>query len=229
LKLIETQVETLYQVDKAGRLLCVNEEGTPTAALFFLGRTAEGNIWRFRHDIPQGVQTAVDALCRSEPVSADFSRPPQHQQAIKRLISSYRPVQSEWHGPAYTFPDPFTINGSARLIDEPNRDLFSGEFAWLNESWSWIQPCAVMVEQAQIVSICFSSRNTLQAAEAGLETLPDFRRRGYAAAVVSRWAQAVRDSGRRPLYSTSWENVASQGVAAKLGLIRYGDDWSLSE
>jgi hypothetical protein len=37
----------------------------------------------------------------------------------------------------------------------------------------------------------------------------------------------VRDprAGVVPLYSTPWENVASQGVARKLRMVRYGEDW----
>jgi predicted GNAT family acetyltransferase len=77
--------------------------------------------------------------------------------------------------------------------------------------------------------MCFSSRTSAYAAEAGVETAPEFRGRGYASAVVTRWAEVVRQSGRRPLYSTSWDNLASQGVAKKLGLILYGEDCSFGE
>jgi hypothetical protein len=33
--------------------------------------------------------------------------------------------------------------------------------------------------------------------------------------------------GQVPLYSTSWENLASQGVARRLGLQLYGVDLSI--
>jgi hypothetical protein len=45
---------------------------------------------------------------------------------------------------------------------------------------------------------------------------------------VAGWAAAMRQRGVIPLYSTSWANVASQGVARKLGMVCYGDDWSIT-
>ena len=67
------------------------------------------------------------------------------------------------------------------------------------------------------------------AAEAGIETLPAYRRRGLGAQAVVKWASLVRESGRTPLYSTSWENTASQGLAKNLRLVQYGTDLHLSE
>jgi predicted GNAT family acetyltransferase len=59
-------------------------------------------------------------------------------------------------------------------------------------------------------------------------TLEEFRGRGYAPAVVAAWAHAVREAGRIPLYSTTWDNLASRAVARKLGLIVYGSNLSLA-
>jgi hypothetical protein len=36
----------------------------------------------------------------------------------------------------------------------------------------------------------------------------------------------VRRENRIPLYSTSWDNAASRGVARRLGLVLYGADLS---
>ncbi len=82
-----------------------------------------------------------------------------------------------------------------------------------------------VVRDGAAVSVCFSSRVGPQATEAEVDTLPDFRGRGYAAAVTAAWGLAVRAAGSIPLYTTSWENLASQGVARRVGLTMYWADW----
>ena len=89
------------------------------------------------------------------------------------------------------------------------------------------QPCLAIVREGRLASICFSARNTPDAAEAGLETMEAFRGHGYATAVTAAWAQAVRAEGRIPLYSTDWDNRASRAVARKLGLVLYGADLTI--
>jgi hypothetical protein len=54
------------------------------------------------------------------------------------------------------------------------------------------------------------------------------RGRGYVRDVVAGWALVVRSLGTMPLYSTSWENTASQAVAWKLRLVQYGDDFHIT-
>jgi predicted GNAT family acetyltransferase len=88
-------------------------------------------------------------------------------------------------------------------------------------------PTAVIVEDGVVVSFCFCARLTDEVAEAGVETVEAYRRRGYALEVVQLWARAVWETGRRPLYSTAWENAASQAVASRLGLQMYAEDWSI--
>ena len=80
---------------------------------------------------------------------------------------------------------------------------------------------------ARRLPYCYSARLTGRAAEAGVETLETHRGRGYAPAVVAAWAHAVRETGRIPFYSTSWDNLASQAVARKLGLVQYATDLSI--
>jgi len=64
--------------------------------------------------------------------------------------------------------------------------------------------------------------------EAGVETLPEFRGNGFAKEVTAGWARAVDALGAIPMYSTSWQNTASQAVAKKLGLICYGAEFHIT-
>jgi hypothetical protein len=38
------------------------------------------------------------------------------------------------------------------------------------------------------------------------------------------WASAIREAGKVPFYSTSWDNTASRAVAAKLELELFAED-----
>ena len=90
-------------------------------------------------------------------------------------------------------------------------------------------PIAAVERDGHAVSVCCCARRSDEAAEAGLDTAAAFRRAGLGARVTAAWATAVHASGRVPLYSTSWTNTASLGVAARLNLVAYADAWSFSD
>src|SRR6266567_9646689 len=52
LALMELHVEALYRRTAEGRLLETREKDPVRAPRFFLGRTRQGNLWRFRDDVP---------------------------------------------------------------------------------------------------------------------------------------------------------------------------------
>ena len=54
-------VEALFTHDARGRMCHVNELGGAMAPLFFLGLTAGGNEWRFRHDISDALRKELEA------------------------------------------------------------------------------------------------------------------------------------------------------------------------
>ena len=228
-ELMQIQVRALYRHDDRDRLLSVNESGDPPAPRLFLGRTLAGHVWRFRHDLPEPLVAELEALLATEPVATDLSQPPRRLEALQAALARDAPLAEMWSGPAWHFPDELpTFDLDVVRITPVDADLVRPVFPILADDLPWCQPCLAIIQDGGLASLCFSSRNTSAAAEAGANTLEEYRGRGYAPAVVAAWARAVRLEGRIPLYSTSWDNLPSQSVARKLGLVLYGVDLSIA-
>ncbi len=221
-QLLLFHVQALFEHDTNGRLLTTNEPGPRPAPRFFLGRSPDGIICRFRHDLSQPLVEQLTALALKEPVEDVITPEPKFLEQFTQLLLSHAPIQKVWSGPAYRVPIPQPLQPQALKITRRNTHLLPDEFGWLRESIEEEQPCLGLVQDGRIVSICRSVRIGEQADEAGVETLPECRGNGYAPIVVSAWATAVHQLGRIPLYSTAWDNKASQAVARKLAMPQYG-------
>ena len=64
--------------------------------------------------------------------------------------------------------------------------------------------------------------------EIGIYTLDGWRRRGFASDVCISTARAIIESDRAPLWSTSYDNIASQRLAEGIGFARYADVLTLT-
>src|SRR5262249_12436175 len=154
----------------------------------------------------------------------DLRAPLTAATTLRELLAGHVPVSAEGGGPTYVFPAALARpEGAVRVTDE-NVALVQETFPTLYRTFAEVPVCFAAVRDGAAVSVCFSSRIGPRATEAEVETLPEFRGRGYAAAVTAAWGLAVQAAGGIPLYTTSWENVASQGVARHLGLRMYGAD-----
>lgn len=221
---MERQIVTLFRVDAAGRLLAVNEPDAPLAPRLFVGRTSDGDCYRFRHDLPDEVVTEIEIILADEPVLADIRDPPVTLTRLLARLEAHIPVVRVWQGPAWYVPHALTWTSDIETVAVTAASIGEAHFPWLRQELIDIQPCHAVIVDGQAVAVCWSARTSMVAAEAGVETAEGFRGRGYAAVAVAAWARAVQESGRRPLYSTSWDNIASQGVARTLGLELYGAD-----
>src|SRR5688572_16475383 len=194
LNLLQLQVEALFTHDPDGRIRYTNEPGESPAPRFFLGRSSGGNLWRCRYDLPDGVARKLEAHAAAEPVVSDLRAPPVSFDAYRAILREHAEITGEYWGPGYYFPEYIERPANAVLIDHGNVDLlraFGVDFADVRERLDARAPCAVVVAGGAAVSICFCARITPRAAEAGVETLPEHRGRGYAPAAVAAWALAV--------------------------------------
>lgn len=224
LDLMDVHLRTLFRHDAADRLTAINEPGEQPPPRLFLGRTPNGNIWRLRHDLPGSLIDELEAVLTAEPIATDLHLPPMSLQCLLNTLGTEKSVERIWQGPAWFVPDSVTASADIEPVAIEDLELLSATFGGSVESWIDCAPCLAIMEDGQPVSACFSARTSSRASEAGVETLPAYRRRGYASAVTAAWAYHVRAAGRIPLYSTSWDNLASRHVARRLGLQLYGAD-----
>ena len=230
IELMKIQVEVLFTQDKSGCLQCINEPDgdAKPAPRFFSGYTNEGSICKFRHDLPDNVVAQLKEVAAAEPMPMNSQKIPRGHRQFKDILQDHAPIERVWVGPAYRFPEHITPpTNVVRLLGE-NAALLKEDFTKMVSELNGSQPCLAIIEDSQAVSICRSVRLSSRAHEAGVDTLMGYRRRGYATSVVSAWALVVRALNLIPLYSTSWDNVASQGVARRLGLVQYGVDYHVT-
>ena len=229
-ELMEIHVEVLFRQDENRCLQRINEpdgDGKP-APRFFFGYTNEGSICRFRHDLPDSVVAQLKEVVAAEPMPVNSEKIPKNHRQFKEILQRHAPIERVWVGPAYRFPQHIAPPTNVVRLSPANIDFLKGNFAEMVSELNNSQPYLAVIEDSQAVSICGSVRSSSRAHEAGVDTLVGYRRRGYATAVVAAWALAVRALNRIPLYSTSWDNLASQSVARRLGLGQYGVDYHVT-
>ena len=226
LELMQRHIEALYTHDENKRIVAVNQWDGGVAPRFFLGRTSVGNAWRFRADLPADLASKLEYLCLEEP--ENLKQEPRHKDKYIQLLSAHLPIKQVWQGPAYGCSKPVEPSLPFLQITEENAYLLRGGFEdWLLDV-PHRQPFMAVLEDDHAVSICSSVRITELAHEAGVETLTAYRRQGYAANVVAGWANTLLKKKIIPLYSTSWDNVASQKLAKKLGFSQFGTDFYIT-
>lgn len=226
-QLMEIRADVDFTYDRRGRMLRTNEpceDARRLAPRLFLGRTAAGQIVRVGATVPDALARRLEEIADRLAPGDDHRVPPATLAAVREALALQSPVAAEMAGPAYRFPAAIARPSDVVRLTDANRGLVRDTFPWLHDELADWQPCFAVVRDGAAVSVCFSARIDPTAAEADVETHPTFRGRGLAAAVTAAWGLAVREAGRIPLYSTGWENLASKGVARRLGLVVFGAD-----
>jgi hypothetical protein len=226
LELLHMHVQVLFTHDQRERLTGLNQWNGGVAPRFYLGRTSRGNVCRFHANLPDELIKELDELCLEE--TGDILLEPRHKEKYIQLLSFHNEITKVWQGPAYWCSKVVAPSTPPVAITDANAHFLKGGLeAWLPDV-PHLQPFMVAVEDNHAVAVCASVRMIAEAHEAGVETLSAYRRKGHAFNVVAGWANALLEKRVIPLYSTSWENIASQNVAKKLGFALYGTDFHIT-
>ncbi|MCG8404292.1 MAG: GNAT family N-acetyltransferase [Phycisphaerales bacterium] len=218
----------LYSYNADGRITGCNQINGGLVPRFHLARTDTRSFCVFRQDVPDRlVESIVQVAVKEPPLDSHRALPVFHKEYVS-LLSDHGSVEAIWHGSTYRFTninsayDPNVVE-----INSSNMDLLKAYMAdWLDDV-QYRHPFVALVDDGHAVAVCVSARMTPKAHEAGVETVPSFRQRGYATRVVAAWAKAVSRADAEPLYSTSWDNHASQAVARALNLELVGTDFHI--
>ncbi|HZQ38878.1 MAG TPA: GNAT family N-acetyltransferase [Dehalococcoidia bacterium] len=228
-ELMRVRADTAFTYDAHGRMLLSNEPRVPErrpAPRLWLAWTPTGYVVRFGATVSDALAQQIEAILERRPPTGGLHAAPAALPELRAALEPHAAIAREEGGPAYRFPETIAPAGDAVRLTEANRTIAHQTFPWLYVEYADWWPAFAVVRDGAAVSVCFSSRMGVRACEAGVETLPAFRGHGYAGAVTAAWAAAVRAASLIPIYSTSWENRASQAVARKLGLIPFGANLS---
>ena len=217
----ELQLQTLFHLDSAGRIVGTREPNPMAGPLFALVRSHTDCAWAVHRDLPTPVADQLHALARTEPPVRDLSDAPAHAARYQALAGGRIDA-----GPAFTIPSDIATLDDIVIVTEllQLEKYFRG---WQANEIAGCSPILAIAEAGHAVSVCFCARRADIAAEAGVETAAAFRGRGFGGRVIAAWARAISASGRLPIYSTSWSNTPSLAVASKLGLAPCASDWTL--
>ncbi|MFS0870221.1 GNAT family N-acetyltransferase [Paenibacillus xylanilyticus] len=219
LELMEMQAQTLYTMNTQQRLTGINEPEGGHAPALFIGMSSAGPLPYYHEQLPLEL---VHQMGHDVKLPIDIPK-------LMRRVETFKPVKEIWMGPAYTFREKYDEwNLNVQFIDYNNRFLLKEHFPVLMDRLGVKMPVAAYIIADSAVAVCCSARVSQRGAEASLYTVPAYRGYGYAVETVKCWQYHVQESGRIPLYSTSWDNLPSQQVARKLGLIQFGMDFSIT-
>ncbi|MEB2298851.1 GNAT family N-acetyltransferase [Lysinibacillus xylanilyticus] len=221
LELMELHVNVLFKHDTENRLTSVNEPPYDVAPRIFVGGTHLGSVVRYSKTLDVSLVKKLEQVIGTNSVN--------YLGELINILSKDRQINNLWIGPAYVFPD--VMGGSHTLaiqVTHENKELLKPYFPYTFEDFEYKEPCFVIMENNMPVSICCSARKSQKADEASVFTHENYRGKGYGIDVTNAWAAEVQKRGRIALYSTSWDNFASQSAARKLKLHQYGIDIHMS-
>ena len=215
---LDQLIDAMFSHDERGRL-------TGAAPLLHIVRTTDDVICRCHSDLPNVTSAQIEAVAvsprgRHTKWAEDYAR-------YLSLLAEVAGVTAIRAGPLFRFPEVIANPPGCVEIDAGNAGLLMGSLdEWVEDVENGALMAAAL-EDGRAASVCATVRANATVHCAGVGTAQDYRGRGFAARAVAAWAGLVRADGAEPYYATTFDNVASQRVAHRLGLRPIASEFSL--
>ena len=230
------RVSHLFAYDANGRLVsgvgCRGERGPR----YYLGRTAQGNVWRFGAGLPPSLvidlarwsaqerPLEVKPLARLEPPPD-----PERWPYLMERLADHRPTDCFATCPVLVPPETPPGVGISRgrvvrfhAVEGPLLDpIFAASAAAVASGAA----CFVKLFEGEILASCHTKRlDSGGYAELAVLTRGEDRGRGYAREVVQAWADFIRSQGGFPVARPSWQDRAFLKLARRSFFRFWGED-----
>lgn len=240
LQLLHAEVKTSLVMSGSDRIERTNDPDCSPGPRVSIAGCPLGNIIRVRRDVPEPIALRLLAIGAQERPWRDPFVLPRCVGRFIDLLSVEQPVATVAPHVIYQLPNRSNYAHPGMIVrgDSPEgaqmierfaerglpRPMVDAGFKSVGDFW---EPWCVAVEHDEIAAIAFAARLGEIGAEIGVYTFPNFRARGFAAAVTASWSSLPSLESRALFYSTSRSNRSSQRVAARLGLRMIGASVSL--
>lgn len=191
LALIENQIKLEYSLSPESLLLPY--PGSTEQALVVIYQYPGGVRYYLNQALTSSTRNALEAL----ELSTAFDNP----ELISQIMREKHPHKSSDIYLSYFFPHSPSPEEFAQVTQNAGR--FEIRVQDEPVSWAW------------------SIRENESCAEVAVETLPEFRKFGYARQVTSAWAHHVISTGKLAFFSLLASNQVSRSLANSLGVIQF--------
>lgn len=194
----------------------VRNDGAESGAIprYFVGKLIDGDyVTAYHHNLSPAARARLAAV----PPAVALT----DHRLVCAILAAEAPCERISAGIQYVVPElhPTGDRDTERLLPPPAELL--DDYAPSLRSIVARRPAFVIRSAGQVLAYCMAGRENTMASEAWVRTLPQFRSRGLASRVTAAWAYDVQQQGKVALYGHAPDNLASQGVARRLGLMHY--------
>jgi hypothetical protein len=249
MRLLHINAATIFAMSSSGRIQRQNDPDLSSGPRLFFAGCPQGNIAHVRDDVEDEIAGRLLAIAADEPPWRDPWVLPQSIGKLLDVFSNNAPFAT---GPAsriplnvgtsviYQLPHHLKYQHAANIVRSDSvegaqmvarfnqrgmpQPMLDAGFKSVADLW---EPWCIAIEGEEVAAIAFAARLGAVGAEIGVYTFPNFRSRGFAAAVTASWSSMASLDGYVLFYSTSRINRSSQWVASRHGLRMIGASFSV--